>query len=96
MGDDRWWRGFDAVVAGAVAPGSRVLDVGCGDGRLTFGCAEHAASVYAFDSDEELIESARANTPRALRDRIRFEVAEAAEVELPGTEFDLALFSWSL
>ena len=34
MGDDRWWRGFDAVVAETVAPGSRVLDVGCGDGRL--------------------------------------------------------------
>jgi predicted RNA methylase len=76
--------------------GLRIVEIGCGDGRLTFGCAEHAASVYAFDSDEELIESARANTPRALRDRIRFEVAEAAEVELPGTEFDLALFSWSL
>ena len=34
MGDDRWWRGFDAVVSDAVAPGSRVLDVGCGDGGL--------------------------------------------------------------
>ena len=33
-GDDRWWRGFDAVVADAVAPGSRVLDVGCGNGGL--------------------------------------------------------------
>jgi SAM-dependent methyltransferase len=34
VGDDRWWRGFDAVVAEALAPGSRVLDVGCGDGGL--------------------------------------------------------------
>ena len=34
MSDDRWWRGFDAVVVDAVAPGSRVLDVGCGDGGL--------------------------------------------------------------
>jgi ubiquinone/menaquinone biosynthesis C-methylase UbiE len=76
--------------------GLRIVEIGCGDGRLTFGCAERAASVYAFDSDEELVESARKNTPRALRDRIRFEVAEAAEVELPETEFDLALFSWSL
>jgi len=31
---DRWWRGFDAVIIDAVAPGSRVLDVGCGDGAL--------------------------------------------------------------
>jgi ubiquinone/menaquinone biosynthesis C-methylase UbiE len=76
--------------------GLRVVEIGCGDGRLTFGCAERAASVFAFDSDEELIRQARAWTPRALRDRVRFEVAEAAEVELPETEFDLALFSWSL
>jgi SAM-dependent methyltransferase len=34
VGDDRWWRGFDAVVSDAVAPGSRVLDVGCGAGGL--------------------------------------------------------------
>ena len=34
MGDDRWWRGFHAVVVDAVARGSRVLDVGCGDGGL--------------------------------------------------------------
>jgi SAM-dependent methyltransferase len=34
VGDDRWWRGFDAVVADAIASGSRVLEVGCGDGGL--------------------------------------------------------------
>jgi SAM-dependent methyltransferase len=34
VSDDRWWRGFDAVILDAVAPGSRVLEVGCGDGGL--------------------------------------------------------------
>ena len=65
--------------------GLDILEVGCGEGRMTFGCAE-----------EELVEAARRATPRALRDRIRFEVADAAEIELPPAEFDLALFSWSL
>jgi SAM-dependent methyltransferase len=32
--DDRWWRGFDAVVADSVPLRSRVLDVGCGAGGL--------------------------------------------------------------
>ena len=76
--------------------GLRILEIGCGDGRLTFGCAEPAASVLAFDVDEELVEAARRATPQALRDRIRFEVADAAEIDLPPVEFDLALFSWSL
>ena len=76
--------------------GLRVVEIGCGDGRLTFGCAEEAASVLAFDADEELVWEARRATPQALRDRISFEVADAAEIDLPPAEFDLALFSWSL
>ena len=34
MADSRWWRDFDEVVAGLQPAGSRVLDVGCGDGGL--------------------------------------------------------------
>ena len=34
VADDRWWRGFDAVIVDSVPLGSRVLDVGCGDGGL--------------------------------------------------------------
>ena len=34
VADDRWWRGFDAVILDGVAAGSRILDIGCGDGGL--------------------------------------------------------------
>ena len=74
----------------------RVLEIGCGDGRVTFGYAAEAAAVLAIDPDAELIEEARAATPRRLRRRIRFEAADAAEIDLPNREFDLALVSWSL
>jgi ubiquinone/menaquinone biosynthesis C-methylase UbiE len=74
----------------------RIVEIGCGDGRLTFECGQEAASVLALDSDEDAIRKARAETPDALRRRIRFEVADAAQLELPKGEFDLALFSWSL
>jgi magnesium-protoporphyrin O-methyltransferase len=76
--------------------GLRVLDAGCGRGRLAFACAGDGAEVFAFDEDEESIEAARAETPAHLRRRIRFELAHARELELPRGEFDLALFSWSL
>jgi 2-polyprenyl-3-methyl-5-hydroxy-6-metoxy-1,4-benzoquinol methylase len=76
--------------------GQRVLEVGCGNGRLSFACAREGAEVFAFDSDEEEIATARTETPAELRRRVRFEAAHAREIELPKGEFDLALFSWSL
>jgi ubiquinone/menaquinone biosynthesis C-methylase UbiE len=76
--------------------GKDVVEIGCGDGRVTLQYAGEAASVFAFDSDEESIHAARAVIPGDLESRVRFEVAHAAEIELPQGEFDLALFSWSL
>jgi SAM-dependent methyltransferase len=34
MADDRWWKDLEAVVAAMIGSGSRILDVGCGDGGL--------------------------------------------------------------
>jgi ubiquinone/menaquinone biosynthesis C-methylase UbiE len=76
--------------------GLRIVEIGCGDGRMTMPCAEEAASVLAFDPDEESIRLARAAIPRKLRRKIQLQVADAAEIELPESEFDLALFAWSL
>ncbi len=76
--------------------GRRVLDVGCGDGRLSFVVARHGATVFGLDPDEDSVAVARDETPRELRRRVRFEAAHAAEIELPKGEFDLVLFSWSL
>jgi len=76
--------------------GKRVVDVGCGAGRLSFACAGAGARVFGIDPDEDLIADARGDLPRDLSDRVRFAVADAAQLELPKGEFDLALFSWSL
>jgi ubiquinone/menaquinone biosynthesis C-methylase UbiE len=74
----------------------RVVEIGCGDGRITFQYAQEAARVVALDTDDEGIRSAKAALPEALRERVQFEAAHAAEIDLPAGEFDLALFSWSL
>ena len=76
--------------------GLRVLELGCGDGRLTFPLARTAASIFAVDPDEERIAAARASLPSSLAAKVELSVAGAAEVEAQEQEFDLALFSWSL
>ena len=76
--------------------GLRIVEIGAGEGRLTFQAGRTAGSVLAFDSDADAIGKAREETPKALRRRIRFEFADAGQLELPKGEFDLALFSWSL
>jgi ubiquinone/menaquinone biosynthesis C-methylase UbiE len=76
--------------------GLRVLELGCGDGRVTFRLAEKGASVLAVDPDEERIAAARAALPARLSERVTFDVAGAAEVDVPRRKFDLAIFSWSL
>src|SRR5262245_54474443 len=74
----------------------RVLELGCGDGRLTFQIAPAAKSVFAVDPDEERVNAARAALPENLADKVELVVAGATEVDAPPSEFDLALFSWSL
>jgi len=73
-----------------------VLEIGSGEGRLTWGFAPLAASVLAFDPDPDYVAAARADCPQELREKVRFEVASAEEIEVPPQSVDLVFFSWSL
>ena len=86
----------DALARLAALDGLRVLELGCGDGRLTFRYADAAASVLAVDPDPDQIAAARAALPLHLADRVSFAAVGAADVDAPRRSFDLALFAWSL
>jgi SAM-dependent methyltransferase len=49
MTDSRWWMEFDAAVAERLPAGSRVLDVGCGDGGLVRRLAELGFDAFGVD-----------------------------------------------
>lgn len=74
----------------------RVLELGCGEGRLTVPIARNAAHVLAFDTDADAVERARQSLPTELEERVTYRVASGKEVEIERHAFELALFSWSL
>lgn len=73
--------------------GLRVLEIGCGDGRLTRRYEARAVSVLGVDPDDEAIAAAR---KASRRKRVRFAVGDATSLEVPPSAFDLVFFSWSL
>lgn len=82
--------------------GLRVLEVGCGDGRLTWRYAEQAASVVAIDPGAEKIALARASLPAGWEGRVDFQATDLVQFasqypdSIHSTKFDLAILSWSL
>jgi len=75
-----------------------VLEIGSGDGRLTWRYADSAAHVTAIDPFAKAIERARDTLPDASRGRVDFHhvaFEEFASANEPST-FDIAILSWSL
>jgi ubiquinone/menaquinone biosynthesis C-methylase UbiE len=85
-----------AIVAVVDLEGKRVLEVGCGSGRLTRFLSARAREVNAFDPDPEAVNETERSLPPELRHRVRFAVHDAEALELPRRRFDLALCGWSL
>jgi 2-polyprenyl-3-methyl-5-hydroxy-6-metoxy-1,4-benzoquinol methylase len=76
--------------------GQRVLELGCGEGRLTVPIAREAAQLLAFDTDADAVERARRSLPSELADRVAYRVASGKTIEVERHSFDLTVFSWAL
>jgi ubiquinone/menaquinone biosynthesis C-methylase UbiE len=73
-----------------------VLEIGCGDGRLTSKYGHLAARVTAIDPDATALLTASSNLPANLKRTSSFTRASAIDLPFPAQQFDLALLSWSL
>jgi ubiquinone/menaquinone biosynthesis C-methylase UbiE len=76
--------------------GKRVIDVGCGDGRMALGCAPYASEVVGVDPDPDAIRLARAKARKAGAANVRFKVGVAQELPFADGHFDVVILSWTL
>ncbi len=85
------------TLAGPLA-GRRVLEIGCGDGRLTWRYAAEAREVVAIDPDGERVQRALQESPAPLRQKVSFHALtlEDYAASVHHDPFDLAILSWSL
>ncbi len=75
--------------------GARLLDIGCGEGRLTRRVAALAASVVGIDPDRSLVDRASRVTPERTRRKVQFRVGRTEKLPFRDRSFDVAIFSWS-
>jgi len=78
--------------------GHHVLEIGCGDGRVTWLYADKAAHVTAIDPSASQIALAREQLPGQLQGRVEFhDIAfeDFAAASSPSA-FDIVILSWSL
>lgn len=75
-----------------------VLEIGCGDGRLTWRYADQAAHVMAIEPSAEQVKLAKENLPMNLQGRVEFHTAtlENFADKSQSSIFDLVILSYSL
>lgn len=91
---------FDRIAADVadVAPvGGRVLEVGCGPGRLSHRLARLGLDVTGLDLDPVMIERARTNADRSSDGRAAsFVVGDVASLPFPDASVDLVVSTLSM
>jgi len=76
--------------------GKRVLEIGCGEGRLTWQYAKTSRSTFAIDLDADALRVAAIDKPSDLHNKALFIRAESERVPFAKEAFDLAVLAWSL
>lgn len=77
--------------------GKHVLEVGCGEGRLTQRILSLGVRrIMALDTNAERISKAKRNLPEPLKRLVTFRTLQAEEIKYPSSTYDIVLFSWVL
>lgn len=75
----------------------RILEVGCGEGRLTWQYAAASDLTVGFDPDHSALRVARADAQDKSRGtHVHFANASASHIPFSKETFDIAILAWSL
>ena len=75
--------------------GKRVLEIGCGDGRLTWLYAKSAARVTGIDLHRDDLRVATIDRPADLEHKVVFTRADSIHLPFAKESFDIAILAWS-
>lgn len=84
---------IQAINSYAPLTGTRILEIGCGSGRMTSDLAHYAASIVATDTNATLLEQAKTNIHAK---NIEFLYTPDGAPDFPAGSFDLVIYSLSL
>ena len=73
----------------------RVLEIGCGEGRLTWQYAKETRVTFATDLDADALRVATIDRLADLESRVYFSLAKSEQLPFSKETFDLAILAWS-
>ncbi len=85
-----------ALLQAGVIDGRNVIEIGCGDGRLTWRYAPFAAAAAGVDPHSDRLAGIAGTRPADLRTPVLFAQAAAERLPFAAEAFSCALYAWSL
>jgi ubiquinone/menaquinone biosynthesis C-methylase UbiE len=83
------------LVESAVFMDQNVLEIGCGEGRLTWRVGPLTGHLTGIDTEADALRVAAVECPVELRETVKFVRASAINLPFPKETFDIAILSWS-